>query len=89
MDVAWENIVAVIPASEVQKNFGAFHDRALTEPVRVTRYGRETVVIISAKEFHALKQAQRRSLSAGDLTDAELAAIARAEVPARPTRKRK
>lgn len=77
------------PASEVQKNFGAFHDRALTEPVRVTRYGRETVVIISAKEFHALKQAQRRSLSAGDLTDAELAAIARAEVPARPARKRK
>jgi prevent-host-death family protein len=81
--------VAVIPASEVQKNFGAFHDQALTEPVRVSRYGRETVVIISAKEFHALKQAQRRSLSAGDLTEAELAAIARAEVPARPTRKRK
>ena len=84
-----ENTVPVVPASEVQKNFGAFHDQALTEPVRVSRYGRETVVIISAKEFHALKQAQRRSLSAGDLTDAELAAIARAEVPARPTRKRK
>jgi len=30
-------------ASDVQKNFGAFHDRALVEPVRVTRYGRETV----------------------------------------------
>ena len=81
--------MAVVPASEVQKNFGAFHDQALTEPVRVTRYGRETVVIISAKEFHALKQAQRRSSSAGDLTDDELAAIARAEVPARPARKRK
>ncbi len=80
--------MAVIPASEVQKNFGAFHDRALTEPVRVTRYGRETVVIISAKEFHALKQAQRRSRSAGDLTDAELAAIAGAKVPAKPRRKR-
>ena len=74
--------MAVVPASEVQKNFGAFHDQALTEPVRVTRYGRETVVILSAKEFHALKQAQRRSLSAGDLTDEELDAIARAEVPA-------
>lgn len=81
--------MAVVPASEVQKNFGAFHDQALTEPVRVSRYGRETVVIISAREFHAMKQAHRRSLSAGELTDAELAAIARAEVPARPTRKRK
>ena len=73
--------MAVVPASEVQKNFGAFHDQALTEPVRVTRYGRETVVIISAKEFHALKQAQRRSLSAGDLSAEELDAIARAEIP--------
>jgi antitoxin StbD len=73
--------MATVPASEVQKNFGAFHDQALTEPVRVTRYGRETVVILSAKEFHALKQAQRRSLSAGDLTEDELDAIARAEIP--------
>jgi prevent-host-death family protein len=73
--------MATVPASEVQKNFGAFHDQALSEPVRVTRYGRETVVILSAKEFHALKQAQRRSLSAADLTEQELAEIARAEIP--------
>lgn len=73
--------MALVSASEVQKNFGAFHDRALTEPVRVTRYGRETVVILSAKEFHALKQGQRRSLSAGDLSEDDLAAIARAEIP--------
>ena len=73
--------MATVPASEVQKNFGAFHDRALTEPVRVTRYGRETVVILSAREFHALKQGQRRSLGAGDLGDEDLAAIARAEIP--------
>ncbi|HET6161336.1 MAG TPA: type II toxin-antitoxin system Phd/YefM family antitoxin [Dongiaceae bacterium] len=73
--------MALVPATEVQKNFGAFHDQALTEPVRVTRYGRETVVILSAKEFHALKQAQRRSLSAGDLSDDDLAAITRAEIP--------
>jgi antitoxin StbD len=74
--------MATVPASEVQKNFGAFHDQALTEPVRVTRYGRETVVILSAKEFHALKQAQRQSLSVADLTEEELAEIARAEIPA-------
>lgn len=73
--------MATVPASEVQKNFGAFHDQALTEPVRVTRYGRETVVILSAKEFHTLKQAQRQSLSVADLTEEELAEIARAEIP--------
>jgi prevent-host-death family protein len=74
--------MATVPASEVQKNFGAFHDQALTEPVCVTRYGRETVVILSAKEFHALKQAQRQSLSVADLSEEELAEIARAEIPA-------
>jgi len=69
-------------ASAVQKNFGVYHDRALTQPIRVTKYGRETVYIVSAKTFHALKQAMRRSLSAAELTDAEMALIKAAEIPA-------
>lgn len=71
-----------VSASEVQKNFGAYHDRALSEPVRVTKYGRETVYIVSAKTFHELKQAQRDALAAADLTDAEMALISGAEIPA-------
>jgi prevent-host-death family protein len=70
------------PASEVQKNFGAFHDRALTEPIRVTKYGRETVYIVSAETFHRLKQGERVALAAAELSDAEVAAIERAEIPA-------
>lgn len=70
------------PASEVQKNFGAYHDKALVEPVRVTKYGRETVYIVSATTFHRLKQGQRRALAAAELNDAEMAAIAAAEIPA-------
>lgn len=68
-------------ASEVQKNFGAYHDRALSEPVRVTKYGRETVYIVSAKIYHEMKQAQRTALAVADLTDAELALIEAAEIP--------
>jgi prevent-host-death family protein len=74
--------MSIVSASDVQKNFGRFHDQALAEPVRVTKYGRETVVIISATEFRALKQAQRRSLSAAELDQNEVAAIASAEIPA-------
>jgi prevent-host-death family protein len=74
--------MAIVTASEVQKNFGLYHDRAITEPVRVTKYGRETVVIISAAQFHALKQAQRRSMAAAELSDAQAADIASAEIPA-------
>ena len=74
--------MSIASASDVQKNFGRFHDRALVEPVRVVKDGRETVVILSAAEFHALKQGQRRSLSAADLSESEAAAIAQAEIPA-------
>lgn len=35
----------------------------------------------ASKKSRILKRSRRRSLSAGDLTDAELAQIARAEIP--------
>jgi prevent-host-death family protein len=69
-------------SSDVQKNFGAYHDRALSEPVRVTKYGRETVYIVSAKTFHEMKQSRREAVASADLTDAELALIEAAEIPA-------
>lgn len=68
-------------ASSVQKNFGMFHDRALTEPVMVTRYGRETVCIVSATRYRELKQFERQAIRAVDLSEAELALIEAAEVP--------
>jgi len=71
-----------VTSTNVQKNFGAYHDQALIEPVRVTKYGRETVYIVSAKTFHELKQSQRDAIASADLTDAELALIEAAEIPA-------
>lgn len=70
-----------VTSSDVQKNFGAYHDHALTEPVKVTKYGRETVYIVSAQTFHALKQAQREAIAATDLNDHEIALIEAAEIP--------
>jgi antitoxin StbD len=72
----------VAPASEVQKNFGAFLDKAMSEPVKVTKNGSEAVYIVSAATFHALKQAQREAIAVRDLTDEELALIESAEIPA-------
>lgn len=69
------------PASEVQKNFGAFHDRAMREPVRVTKYGRETVYIVSAETFHTLKQGYREAIASSELSDSEIEAIKAAEIP--------
>ncbi len=40
-----------VPVSEVEKDFALYHDRALTEPVRVVRDGQETVYIVSARDI--------------------------------------
>jgi PHD/YefM family antitoxin component YafN of YafNO toxin-antitoxin module len=69
-------------ATDVQKDFGAYHDLALVEPVRVTKDGRETVFIVSAETFHNLKQAQHEAIASADLSDEELALIEAAEIHA-------
>ena len=69
-------------SAEFQRKIGHYQDRALVEPVMVTRNGRERVVLISADEFKRLKRRDREVLRVEDLTDADMAAIAAAEVPA-------
>jgi antitoxin StbD len=71
-----------VAASDVQKNFGVWHDKALQEPVQITKYGRETVYLISADTFHQMWQSYQRAMSTAELTDAEMALINQAEVPA-------
>jgi hypothetical protein len=47
----------------------------------VTRNGRERLVLLSAEEFRRLKRLDREALPVSALSQAELAAIAAAEVP--------
>jgi hypothetical protein len=71
-----------VAASDVQKNFGVWHDRALKEPVQVTKYGRETVYLVSAETFHKLWASYRRAGSTRDLSEGEMVQIDQALVPA-------
>ena len=67
-----------VSSAEVQKNFGRYQDLALTEPVVVTRNGRERTVILSSQEYHRLKRRDREVLSIADFTAEDIAAIERA-----------
>lgn len=69
-------------SADFSRKIGYYQDRALVEPVMVTRNGRERVVLISAEEYKRLKRHDRVALPVTALTEAELAAIAAAEVPA-------
>jgi prevent-host-death family protein len=75
-----------VPASEFQKNVGRYSDLALTQPVTVTRNGRDRNVMVSAAEYHRLKRRDRDALGLDDFTDADLDAI-RAAKPARGSAK--
>lgn len=67
-------------ASEVQKNFGLYHDKAQKEPVQITKYGRETAYLVSAETFNEMWASFRRVVLARDLSDGEMAMIMRATV---------
>jgi prevent-host-death family protein len=69
-----------VSSAEFQRNFGLYQDKALTEPVAITRNGRERVVMVSADEYRRLKHRSREALPVGALNDADLEAIAKAEM---------
>jgi prevent-host-death family protein len=70
-----------VTAADLQKNFGLYQDKALVAPVTVTKYGRPSVVILSAAEYGRLKKLDRQTLAVSELSEADVAAIKSARVP--------
>jgi prevent-host-death family protein len=70
-----------ISSVEFQRNFGRYQDVALTEPVAITRNGRERVVVLSVEEYQRLKRRDRLVLGLEDFTEADLQAIRAVEPP--------
>jgi PHD/YefM family antitoxin component YafN of YafNO toxin-antitoxin module len=71
-----------VTTADFIKNYGRLADKALSEPVTITKNGHARLVVISADEYERLKRRDRRVIAAGDLTEEEEALIAKAEVPA-------
>jgi len=54
--------MSVVSSAEFQRNLGLYQDKALAEPVTITKNGRERLVLLSVDEYHRLKnQAERDS----------------------------
>jgi prevent-host-death family protein len=70
-----------VSAAEFQRNIGRYQDLALTQPVVVTRNGRERTVMISVEEYRRLKRRDREVLSLDDFTDADIAAVEATRAP--------
>ncbi len=68
-------------SAEFQKRFESLADKALTEPLTITRNGRDQLVLLSVEEYDRLKRRDRRVVRLEDFTDEEMALIAQAEAP--------
>ena len=70
-------------STEFSKEIGPYQDMALSQPVVVTRNGRDRTVMISAEEYLRLKRRDRRVFATGELPDEIADAISRSEMDPR------
>jgi prevent-host-death family protein len=69
-----------VTSAEVSKNFGAYQDAAVREPVIITKNGRPRTVLMAYEDFLRLTRRDRRVELTAELTEPEIAAVERAEM---------
>ena len=70
-----------ITSAEFQRNLGLYQDKALAEPVTITKNGRERLVLLSVEEYERLKRRDRRVGLTAELSDEWIEAVEKAKVP--------
>lgn len=64
-----------VSSAEFIKNYGTLADKALQEPVTITRNGRDRLVLLSSDEYERLRMSDRRAIRLEDLSDEEMEEI--------------
>ena len=67
-------------AATVSKNFGAFQDAAVREPVIITKNGWPRTVLIAYEDYLRLARRDRRVEATAELSGDELAAVEKSEM---------
>lgn len=62
-----------VSTAEFIKNYGTLADKALREPVTITKNGKDRLVLVAAEEFEHMRRSYRRALRIEDWTDDEVA----------------
>lgn len=77
-------MTTTVTAAQVSKNFGAYQDAAVREPVVITKNGRPRTVLIAYEDFIRLSKRDRRVQRTVDLSEAEIAAVEASEMTPEP-----
>jgi len=72
-----------VSSTEFGKEVGRYQDAALSQPVIVTRNGRDRTVMISAEEYARLTRRDRQVFGAGELPEDAVEAIRNAKMDPR------
>lgn len=64
-----------VTAATVSKNFGAYQDAAIREPVIITRNGRPKTVLMAYEDYLRLMKRDRHAELTAELGKGEIAAI--------------
>lgn len=68
-------MTSIVTAAAISKNFGAYQDAAVREPVIITKNGRPRTVLIAYEDYLRLAKRDRRVDLTTMLGDDEVAAI--------------
>ena len=69
-----------VTTAEFIKGYGALADKALTEPVTITKNGRDRLVVVSAEEYERLRRRDRRAFRADELSETDIALIGKGQM---------
>ena len=68
-----------VTTADFIKNFGQLADKAISEPVTITKNGRDRLVVLSVEEYGRLKRRDRQVYLAHELPDSILVALQRTD----------
>jgi PHD/YefM family antitoxin component YafN of YafNO toxin-antitoxin module len=72
-----------VSSTEFGKEVDRYQDAALSQPVIVTRNGRDRTVMISAEEYQRLKRRDRQVFAAGELSEETIEVVRTSEMDPR------
>lgn len=71
---------SIVTAADMSKNFGAYQDAAVREPVVITKNGRPRTVLLAYEDYLRLTRRERKVELTSELGDDEIAAVEAAEM---------
>jgi prevent-host-death family protein len=70
-----------VSTAEFIKNFGTLADKALQEPITITKHGRDRLVLVEAAEYERLKRRDRMAVRTVDAPEDLIRLIEKSEMP--------